>query len=205
MKKPLSFRLLYLLLKISYWGLIVIIAIVVFAGTIMLTLDPRLMELGFASDLYHLKEVIYLNTEGGTPVEVEFYADSIKVPVKHLTRTTMLYVLLPAILWLCCALVIVNYLRSFMKKVMSGETFHSESIRLIKKAALGLVVIEFIDLVAAVTGHFYVQNHFDLGNLEHEFSWPFPSTALVLALTLWALAHIFQKGKELEDEQKLTV
>lgn len=205
MKNPLSLRLLYLLTKISYWGLIAIIAIVVFAGIIMLTLDPELMKLGFSSNLSYAGEVIYLNFDAGTPVEVKFITDSIEVPVKYLDRPTMTLVLVMALAWLSCLIFVTRYFKTFMRKVLGGQTFHSESIFLLKKAALALVILEGIDLIAATIGHFYVLRNFDLGNLEHKFSWSFPSTALILALTLWALAHIFQKGKELEDEQKLTV
>lgn len=205
MKKPLSLRLLYLLSKISYWGLIVVTAIVVFAGIIMLTLDPQLMKLGFSSDLTQITEVVYLNTSAGTPVEVELVTDGIEVPVKHLDRPTMLYVLSTALAWLVCITFVVRYFKLFIKKALGGQTFHSESILLLQKAALGLIVLEAIDLTAAITGHFYVKDHFDLGGLAHTFSYPFPSTALLVSLTLWALVHIFKKGKELDDEQKLTI
>lgn len=205
MKNPISLKILFLLTQISYWGLIVIIALVVFAGTVMLALDPQLMELGFAFDLSHVEEVIYLNSDEGTPVEVEFFAESINIPVKHMNRLTMLYVLGMALLWLFCTLFIARCFKRFMRKVLNGHIFRVESINLLKQAALGFLIIEGIDFIAATVGHFYVLNHFDLGDFEHNFSWPFPSTALILSLTLWSLAHIIMKGKELEDEQKLTV
>jgi len=205
MKNPISLRLLYLLTNISYWGLIAIIAIVVFAGIIMLTLDPKLMKLGFPSNISHIEEVVYLKANSSIPVEVEFTAQSIDIPVKHLDRPTMSYVLLISLMWLTCLTFIVRYFKMFMRKVLDGQTFLSESILHIKKAALGLVILEAIELIAGTIGHFYVQRNFDLGDLEQKFSLSFPSTAIILALTLWALAHIFQKGKELEDEQKLTV
>jgi hypothetical protein len=205
MKNPLSLRLLHLLTQISYWGLIAVIAIVVFAGIIMLTLDPELMKLGFPSNLSHTEEVIYLNEDTGTAVNVEFRADSVDIPVKYLDRPTITYVLGISLIWLTCVTFIAHYSKQFMRKVLDGQTFQSESILLIKKAALGLVILEAIDLISGTIGHFYVQRNFDLMGFEHKFSMSFPSTALILALTLWALAHIFQKGKELEDEQKLTV
>ncbi len=205
MENPLSLRLLYLLSRISYWGTVVLIAIVTFAGIIMLTLDPELMKLGFSASLSSTEEVVYLQGENDIPVEVAFSAESIEVPVKHLDRLTMCYPLLLALAWLVCIMFIMRYFKDFMRKALDGQTFHAESIQLIKQAALGLLVLEAINLLANIIGYFYVNHHFDLGGLEHEFSWSFPSTALILSLTLWALAHIFQKGKELEDEQKLTV
>lgn len=205
MENPINLRLLYLLTKISYWGLIAIIAIVIFAGIIMLTLDPQLMKLGFSSDLSHIEEVVYLKADSSIPIKVEFSAESIEIPVKHLDRLTMSYLLLMSLMWLSCMAFIVRYFKMFMRKVLDGQAFHLESISLIKKAAWGLVILEAIELITATIGHYYVQRNFDLGGLEHKFSWAFPSTVLILALTLWALAHIFQKGKELEDEQKLTV
>ncbi len=205
MKNPLSFKLLYLLSKICYWGLIIIIAIVVFAGTIMLTLDPQLMKLGFPANLSYVDEVMYLNSDVPTAIEVEFSADLIRVPVKYMDRPTMSAVLLMSLLSLSCLAFIAAYFKKYMKRVLDGQIFHSVSIRLIKKAALALLVLEAIDIVASVVGHYYVLAYFDLGSFENSFSWSFPSSTLILALTLWALAHIFQKGKELEDEQKLTV
>jgi hypothetical protein len=205
MKNPLSLRLLYLLTKISYWGLIILIGIIVFAGIIMLTLDPELMELGFSSNLFHIEQVIYLKGDLNTPIEVEFSADTIKVPVKYLDRPTMTYVLLLSLLYLSCLLFVIRYFKTFIRKVMDGQIFHSESIFLLKKAALGLVIMELLDWIAATVGYFYVQRNFDLGDLESSFSLSFPSTTLIIALTLWVLAYIFQKGKEMEDEQKLTV
>jgi len=92
-----------------------------------------------------------------------------------------------------------------MRKVLDGLTFQSESIFLIKKASLALLVLEVIELVAGTIGQYYVQENFNLGNIEHSFFLLFPATSLILALTLWVPAHIFQKGNEREDEQKLTV
>ena len=205
MKNPITLRLLHLLTKISYWGLIAITAIVVFAGFFMITLDPQLMKLGFPSNLSHIEEVVYLESDPGMSVEVEFRAESIEVPVKYMDTPTKCYVLFMSLMWLTCLIFIARYFKTFMKKVLDGQTFHSESIFLIKKAALGLVILEAIEWIAGTIGHFYVQRKFDLGGLEHKYSWEFPSFYLILALTLWTLAHIFQKGKELEDEQKLTV
>ncbi|MEL7529717.1 MAG: DUF2975 domain-containing protein [Bacteroidota bacterium] len=205
MENPLSLRLLYLLTRISYWGLIVLIAIVAFAGIIMLTLDPELMKLGLSSSLSITEEVVYLNGGKNIPVQVSFSAASIEVPVKHLDRLTTSYPLLIALMWLSCLMLIMRFFMHFMRRVLDGQTFHAESILLIKQAAWGFLILEAIEFLAASIGYFYVQQNFDLGDLEHAFSWSFPSTALILSLTLWALAHIFQKGKELEDEQKLTV
>ena len=170
MKNPISLRILYLLTKISYWGLLVLIGIVVFAGIIMLTLDPQLMELGFPFDLYHSQEVVYLNSETPTPVEVDFIAESIDIPVKYLDRPTMSYVLGVSLIWLSGLTIIVRFFKRFMRKVLDGQTFNSESIVLIKKAALGLVILEAIDLMDSAIGHFYVLRHFDLKGLEHHFS-----------------------------------
>lgn len=205
MDSPLSLRLLYLLTRISYWGLIVITGIVIFAGIIMLTLDPQLMDLGFSSNLSSVEEVVFLKGDVNTPIEVTFSAAAIKIPVKHLDRLSMSYVLLLSLTWLGCVILIARFFKIFMKKVLDGEIFDAESILLLNKAALGLLVLEAIGFITATVGHFYVQKYFELGDLEHKFSWSFPSSTLILALTLWALAHIFQKGKELEDEQKLTV
>ena len=205
MKNPISLKLLHLLTRISYWGLIIVTAIVVFAGIIMITLDPQQMKLGIPANLSHMEEVIYLESDPGTPVEVEFGAASIEVPVRHLDTPTICYLLFMALLWLTCVIYIARYFKTFMKKVLDGQIFQTESIFLIKKAALGLVILEAIEWVAATIGYFYIQRKFDLGGLEHKYAWEFPSFNLILALTLWALAYIFQKGKELEDEQKLTV
>lgn len=209
MKNPKSFRLVYLLTKMSYWFLIAITGIVVFAGIIMLTLDPELMDLGFASDLFHTEEVIYLNSESGIPIEVEFYAGSIDIPVKYMTRTAMASVLIMALAVLFCTILIARQFKVFMRKVLDGETFHDGTIKLLKKAAYLFVVLEVLEFIAGIVGHFYVAANFDLGNLEHvvehRFEWPILSTNLLIALTLWVLAHIFQKGRALEEEQKLTV
>ncbi len=206
-KNPISLKILYWLTKLSYWGLILLFGIVTFAGSIMLTLDPKLMKLGFSSNITHLEEVTYFKEVTNDPVdvEVEFYAGSIEVPVKHLTRPTITLILLISLLFLACMVFIARCFKLFMRKVLDGHTFQLESIVLIKKAALGLLVYEVIDVIGGIIGYFYIQYNFDLGKLSSPYTLSFPSTAVIMALTLWCLAHIFQKGKLLEDEQKLTV
>jgi len=58
--------------------------IVVFAGIIMLTLDPQLMKLGFPSNLIHIEELTYLGDGSSSKIAVEFSAGSIDLPVKDL-------------------------------------------------------------------------------------------------------------------------
>ena len=205
MKNPFSLKLLHLLTIISYWVMIVLITIVAFMGIIIITLDPQGPSLGFSTNLTHFEEVLYLESEEGIPIDVALNAGEVKIPVKYMDTPTQFSVLLMSLTWMFCVLIIVRYFKTFMKGVLDGVIFQTESIYLLKKAALGLVVLDVIELIMRVVGHFYVKRKFDLGLLEYEFDWGFPSFNLIFALTLWALAHIFQKGKELEEEQKLTV
>ena len=205
MKNPLSIKLLYLLTRIFYWLLFVVIGIVIFAGSIMITLDPQQMELGFFTNLSLTQEVTFFESDPGFPVEVELSADVIEIPVKYLDTPTKCFLLFMALLWLVCLLFILRYVKQFLKKVTLGQTFQSESIKLLKSAGISFIVLESIELLSATFGHFYVKNKFDLGDLSYEFSWEILSSNLIMALTLWSLAHIFLKGKELEEEQKLTV
>ncbi|MFY0690074.1 MAG: DUF2975 domain-containing protein [Cyclobacteriaceae bacterium] len=205
MNNSISLKVLYILTKVGYWGLIGLIGIVTFAGFFMIALDPQLMKLGFPSDLFLATEVIFLESNPGVPVEVELSASSIDIPVKFLDTPTICYVLFMTLLWLSCLTMIFRYFKLFMKQVVNGHVFEEASIFLVKKAALGLVILEVIELISAIIGYYYIQRKFELGNLEHDFSWPFLSSNLLLALTLWVLAHIFQKGRALEEEQKLTV
>lgn len=171
----------------------------------MLTLDPQLMELGFPANMTFTQDVSYLAADSSIVLPVEFYADVIKVPVKHLSRSTIASILFSSILFLSIIIYITRCFRTFMKMVVDGEIFHSKSIHTLRKAAFGLVALELLGIITEVVGHFVVKNTFDLGEISNSMAISFPSTAVILALALWVLSHIFSKGKEMEDEQKLTV
>jgi hypothetical protein len=205
MKTPLSLRFFYLLSKIAYWGIVVLIVLVAIAVIITFTLDPQGLPLSFASDLSFIKEVKYMNSEMGTPLEITMYADGVDISPRDLSTLTIIGVRTISFLWLFCLLFIFKSLKTFVKNVIDGKVFETSSIALLNKTAIALVILEVIELASGIFGHYYVKNNFDLGELTQTFNWPMLSTNLLLALTLWVLVTIFTKGKELEEEQKLTV
>jgi hypothetical protein len=194
-----------LLSKIAYWGIIVLIVLVAIAIIITFTLDPQGLPLSFASDLSFIKEVKYMNSEMGKPLEITMYADGVDISPRDLSTLTIIGVRTISFLWLFCLLFIFKSLKTFVKNVIDGKVFETSSIALLNKTAIALVVLEVIELASGIFGHYYVKNNFDLGELTQTFNWPMLSTNLLLALTLWVLVTIFTKGKELEVEQKLTV
>ncbi|MFY0673022.1 MAG: DUF2975 domain-containing protein [Bacteroidia bacterium] len=205
MKTPLSLRFFYLLSKIAYWGVVALIALVAIIVLITFTLDPQGLPLSFASDLSFSKEVFYMNSELGTPVEMTLYAEGVDIPVKELSAQVIIGVRVISFLWLFCLLYIFRSLKTFFKNVIDGKVFEANSIALLNKTAIALLVLEVIELASGIFGYYFVKNNFDLGELTQTFNWPILSANLLLALTLWVLVTIFTKGKKLEEEQKLTV
>lgn len=205
MKNPLSFRILYLVTRLSYWGSLILVIIVIIAGIVMLTLDPQKMRIGFPGHITLENEVIYLGSSDNIPIPVKFNSDSIQVPVKYLSNSTVALLLLIWTVILTGIVFITRSFNQFIRNVINGKTFHNSSITYLKRAALGLVALELLDVIYEFFGQFIIRSNFDLGDIKNTFNLSFPSTPIILALALWVLAHIFTKGKELEDEQKLIV
>ncbi len=206
MKNPLSLRILHVISQISFWGILTLI--VFFFALIAITLldQPLDIKIDYNVNLNYETEVSYVDVGSisNIPVDLVFDKGSIKIPMKHLDKETLIYSFTGLTLIFICLLAIASFFRKFMKQVLRGNTFNVSSIQLIKNMAWGLVALE---IMLFVYNNFVYQ--FISKNIISAFTFSqkisFPSTALILALCLWALAHIFTKGKELEDEQKLTV
>ncbi|MEQ9404850.1 MAG: DUF2975 domain-containing protein [Cyclobacteriaceae bacterium] len=204
MKKHLSLRLLSLLTRIFFWGTLVLIGIVMIIGIVIMTGKAQEVKLGIPSSLKLNREIIYL-PDSPVKVEVEFETGSIKVPVRHLSNNIIWFVLSSTILALACVAYIVFNFKKFMSRVLDGDTFSASTIQFLRNAAVGFFAMEVLGFIAETIGYFLIKQRFDLLDFNHPFTVSFPSLPIILALVLWGLAHIFSKGKELEDEQKLTV
>jgi len=94
----------------------------------------------------------------------------------------------------------------FMKGVYHGHTFADETIGYLKKCAFALVAVSLTLFLLRISSHMYVTHILDMSSYRSHFEFGIIFNPYLMgALFLWVLAHIFQKGKELEDDQKLTI
>jgi hypothetical protein len=100
---------------------------------------------------------------------------------------------------------LMRLFKKFINNVRRGTIFDVENIRLLKKLSYGLMGFWlFLILGSQFIKYTVVKNmtfvNLDLSGDDRNFI-----GILLLGLFIWVLSHIFIKGKELEEENKLTI
>ena len=94
--------------------------------------------------------------------------------------------------------------KKFISNVYKGAYFEFQNIILLKNIAYALLGIWIFSIVYAYFQYYYIARNLQFENLVVGDVKTSPEI-LLIALFIWVLSHIFQKGLELQEENNLTV
>lgn len=204
-QKPTSIKVIYWMTNVLFWIYsIASIFAIFFAAALILGLLNKIgfdMGIPIAMDL---KEIGQLNFNGQS-VDVKFVEmygrmHLIDAP-REVTRIFGVFMLLA----LSMGLYIFMTFKKFITNVYHGEYFDRSNILLLKRISYALIGFWLFAVFYAMFQKFYFLKHLTFESIHFSGDYQTYNGVLVVALLLWVLSHIFQKGVELERENELTI
>lgn len=205
-KSPLSIRIIYVLTSIVYYISILLCSLgVILSIVIMLGLIPKDLQLHVEMPVeVNFKEVGTMNYDSRIE-EIEIVEAIGKV---HFINTPPdlarwlaipLFIVFPALFW------VVFLFHRFIRNVNEGRVFHKKNYILLRRLGYSLMVLWLIMVVyMQVFNHALVSRFkFDLVEVTNNTRWF--GGILVGGLFVLVLSQVFLKGKELEEENELTI
>lgn len=206
-KKPLSIKVIYWITNISFWIYLAAAVFIIFlaAYIFLIGIDTLQLHVGLPI-MANLNEVgsfdsfLVPNT-----VDVEMVAMSGKVhfvdtPVE-LARLYAAFMFIVSILFSYIFVII----RKFVNNVYIGDYFDIKNINLLKRISYGLIFLWLFAVSYGYFQYFFIAVNLDFSTIEFNFDVNTYPSILIVALIIWVLSHIFSKGVQLQEENKLTV
>lgn len=153
-----------------------------------------------------IDKYLYSRLANGLPVMVDMKYVKIKVPMENNPQTrpivislALVFLIVPFYIWLL--VVILKVLRSVYK----GEVFVSEIAKGLEKAGKLLVAIWVVGRITGYIVLFIMKRNLLLAGYEIDFPIIGDVTFLIFGLALMIVSQIILMGKELQEEQELTI
>lgn len=206
-KKPLSIKIIYWITNITFWIFTVVsILLLFFSVALMFNIFGDLqLNVGIPVAVNILEQGTldldisskYINVEF-----VEMYGKMhfIDTPAE-IGRIYSIFIL---------ALISISFyifltFRRFIINVYNGMYFDFKNISLLKRISYALIVAWAFTAFYAWFQYFFIVKNLEFTTIETTANAQTYPVILLVALTIWVLSHIFMKGCELQDENKLTV
>lgn len=208
LKKPLSIKVIYWITNITFW-------IYAAASALMLIIAVALMFNVFNNDLQlHVGVPVAMNVlEQGT-LDLDFSNKYINVEFVEMYGKVH-FIDTPAALgrifsiFVLLILTIFFYMfftfRKFINNVYDGKYFDVDNISSLKRISYALVVTWVFTAFYAHFQYYFIVMNMEFSTIEATGDVQTYPVILLVALFIWVLSHIFMKGCELQDENKLTV
>ena len=205
-KAPISVKIIYILTQIVFWLLIVVTA-AVFIFNI-------LVETGVIGDDFQLRVKLPVTFNVNETGYVDLYGETSDIRIEeatgqmHVVDTPLrfsrmvLRVLFGVVL---LALFMTWKFKLFITNIRNGIIFQVENINNLKHISYGLLSLWLMMKVYLAILYYTVGKRIELNSISVDNQLPDNSGLLIAALLLWVLAHIFMKGVEMKEEQKLTI
>lgn len=203
--QPRSVKIIYWITNIVFWiyAIASFIALAFAIALIFGFLNQAQLHVGMPVSM-DIAEIGLLEVSG-QKVDVQFKEMYGKIHLidtpQEISRIYGVFILII----LTVVLYIFMTFKRFITNVYQGLYFDSANILLLKRIAYALLSVWFFTLFYAVFQYYYL-----VKNLEFETVYPsgdfqtFP-VILLVALLIWVLSHIFQKGVELQHDNELTI
>lgn len=205
-KTPLSIRIIYILTSIVYY----ISALVCSLGTLL----ALVILLGFLNDdlQLHVDLPVEINVEEigeayyfGEKMDVQVVEAKARVhfidtnPKLARRLAIPLAIIFPYLFW------IVFLFHRFIRNVREGRTFEIRNFKYLRMLAYSLIGLWFITVIYMQIFNYTVVNTFSFDTIEltNEHRWY--EGVLLSGLFTLVLAHVFLKGRQLEEENELTI
>lgn len=207
LKRPLSIKLIYWITTITFWIYVTITLIAIALIAVLLTIGIDGLQL-------HVGIPVHLDlVEQGTldlpivsrliDVEMDDMIGSvhfIDTPIE-VGRVYALFMFVVIILFLYIFIII----KRFITNVYNGIYFDIKNINQLKRISYALVMVWVFTLTYGYFQYFFLVNNMQFQTVKFSSSVETYPIILLFALIIWVLSHIFMKGVELQDENKLTV
>lgn len=206
MKAPLSIRIIYWLSQITYW------LVLVLSGAILIV-NLVFMTNVFDGDIQlriHMPVPIEVIEEGSLNLQ----GMDQKVKIEEATGKlylidTPIFITRTAARILMVVILITFYMthcfREFITNIKNGLLFENSNIKYLKRIAYGLLGLWLSTIIYSQIVYYYLVKHLEFDTIiisqqlnKHDYF-------IQAALLLWALAHIFAKGNEMQQDQELTI
>ncbi|HAA12681.1 MAG TPA: hypothetical protein DCE41_13695 [Cytophagales bacterium] len=118
------------------------------------------------------------------------------------------FIWMPALITLFCIVLAIFALwcfKGFMGHMVAGEFFHQRASLRLRQTAGWVVLAWFIQTTFTFWVAVWVQNHVSFNDVTVHTSFSWDLAWLAVALFLWIVSRILDHGRDLEDEQKLTI
>ncbi len=205
--RPLSIKVIYWLTNITFWIYIVMTIIAIGLVGVLLLFDINNLELQVGIPVKALvKEVGTLDVNIASKlINVEMAEMSGKAHFKDtpaiISKVYALFIFGIVLLFLYIFLIF----KRFISNVYDGVYFDYNNISLLKRISYTLVIIWLFTIFYAYFQYFFIVINLNFDTIEFTSNVETYPEILLIALFIWVLSHIFSKGCELQDENKLTV
>ena len=205
-KRPKSIRIIYWLTQIAFWLFTVVGGVAAIACLIAL--------IGFAPEglNLHMDAPFIFDLEDSGILESGDQASSITLTNLHGKigfANTPLYIVRPVaitvLIIIALAFNVIRMFLAFIKQVYAGHYFDRQNVKYLKRMALWLSGIWLFTKVYFAVFYFWIGSKISFEGIRITKMFDSGNHLLLVALFIWVLSHIFMKGMELAEEQKLTV
>lgn len=201
-------RVLTAIVSIAYFGLSVLAAVLLIGlpAVKLLAGDSPEWVIGLAVPAVTLdSDATVLTRWGNARLEVENVRGSLKLPVSIIPwwLFAMLWVYVAAAIAL--TLTFLHHLRRIFQRVRGGVPFDAANALRLRWLGLLLLAIAVLNGVAESVAALAVRGSLIAEGVKVPLGISVDGWVLLFALLLLALAEIFRRGAELEEEQSLTV
>lgn len=205
-KTPLSIRIIYILTSIVYY----ISALVCSLGTLL----ALVILLGFLNDdlQLHVDLPVKINVEevgeayfAGERMDVQIVEAKARVhfintyPKLARRLAIPLTIIFPYLFW------IVFLFHRFIRNVREGRTFEIRNFKYLRMLAYSLIGLWFITVIYMQIFNYTIVNTFSFETIELTNEERWYEGILLSGLFTLVLAHVFLKGRQLEEENELTI
>ncbi len=205
-KVPLSIRIIYILTSIIYY----LTALISVLGTLLaFAILFGLLQNGLQ---LHVDMPVEMNFEEvgyayfkGEKVEIEIVETIGKVhfidtnPKLARRLAIPLLIVFPYLFWL------VFLFHRFIRNVREGRTFAIRNIQLLRMLGYGLIGLWLIMVIYMQIFQYTIVSKFSFDMIEITDNERWYGGILLGGIFTLVLAHVFLKGRELEEENKLTI
>jgi len=206
-KKPLSIKVIYWITNITFWIYVAVTVLALFLVGALLIFELDELQL-------HVGLPVMVNViEKGT-LDLNMMSSLVNVELVEMTgkvhfintppevgRIYALFIFSIVILFLYIFLTF----KRFISNVYNGIYFDMKNISLLKRISYALVIIWIFTAFYAYFQYFFLVINMNFDTVEFTGDVQTYPIILLVALFIWVLSHIFMKGCELQDENKLTV
>jgi len=203
--QPRSVKIIYWITNIVYW-IFAIASFIAMAFAIALIfgfLNKSQLHIGMPLSM-DVTEIGQINVNG-QQVAVQFKEMYGKLHLidtpREIARIYGVFILVI----LSVVLYIFMTFKKFITNVYHGAYFDRSNILLLKRISYALVSVWLFTVFYALFQYYYLVQNMEFETVVHSGDFQTYPAILLVALLIWVLSHIFQKGIELQHDNELTI